>query len=62
MGLAENRIKSAKTAKDLIARGFPHGKRQSRPHPNSGGMTFSMTAVGSSKYQRLMERKVVRRG
>lgn len=53
MALAQQREKSAKMAKDLIARGFPHGKRQSKPHPNSGGTTgLDPRLVGSSKYQR----------
>lgn len=52
MGLAENRAKAARMAKDLIARGYPHGKRQTKPHPNSGSLTM-VNAPGSSKYQRL---------
>lgn len=56
MGLAENRAKAAKMAKDLIARGYPHGKRQSKPYPNSGGTTM-VWQPGSSKAQR----RVVRR-
>ena len=57
MGLAENRAKAAKMAKDLIARGYPHGRRQTNPYANSGGMTMSW-APGSSKYQRRMASKV----
>ncbi len=59
MGLAENRAKSAKMAKDLVERGFWHGKRQSKPNANSGGTTFRLTDVGSSKYQRLTATRTV---
>lgn len=52
MALADQRAKSAKMAKDLIARGFYHGRRQSSPYPNSGGMTFRLTDVGSAAYRR----------
>lgn len=53
MALAQQREKSAKMAKDLIARGYPHGKRASKPYPNSGGTTgLDLRMVGSSKYQR----------
>lgn len=54
MGLAENRAKAAKMAKDLIARGFPHGKRRSKPHANSGGTTMTQ-GPGSAAYQRRMK-------
>jgi len=51
MGLAENRAKSAKMAKDLVERGFFHGRRASKPYPNSGGTTM-VWEPGSSKAQR----------
>jgi len=61
MGLAENRAKAAKMAKDLIQRGYPHGKRQSKPYPNSGGSTM-VWQTGSAKYQRLMSSRTVAKG
>lgn len=33
MSLAANRERSQKNAKDLLARGYFHGKRQSKPSP-----------------------------
>lgn len=45
--------KSQRNAADLLARGFWHGRRQSKPYPNSGGTTMT-SGPGSSKYQRLM--------
>jgi hypothetical protein len=59
MGLAENRAKAAKMAKDLIQRGYPHGRRQTKPYPNSGGLTMTWGA-GSSKYQRLQTSKLAK--
>lgn len=53
MGAAENRNRSQKMAADLIARGYPHGRRMSGPYPNSGGMTMTF-GPGSAKYQRLI--------
>lgn len=58
MGKSEQRLRSQRAAADLVARGFFHGKRQSKPRPNSGGLTM-VNAAGSSKYQRLIESKVV---
>lgn len=55
MGKAEKRNASQKMAADLVARGYYHGKRQSKPRPNSGGTTMS-SGPGSSKFQRLMGR------
>jgi hypothetical protein len=55
MGAAEDRAKHSKMAADLIKAGYPHGKRRSKPYPNSGGTTM-VNAPGSSKYQRLMAR------
>lgn len=52
MGAAENRSKSQKMAADLVARGFWHGRRATKPYPNSGGTTM-VHAPGSSKAQRL---------
>lgn len=56
MALADQRTRSAKMAKDLIARGYPHGKRMTKPFPNSGGMTM-VWAAGSSRYQRLIAKR-----
>ena len=56
MSLAENRAKNAKMAKYLIDRGIFHGKRTSKPFPNSGGLTMVM-APGSSRYQRRQANK-----
>ncbi len=36
----------------LVAKGIMHGMRQSRPYPNSGGLSM-VASAGSSKYQRL---------
>lgn len=57
MGAQENKIKSQRMAADLLARGYYHGRRQSRPHPNSGGNTM-VWAPGSSKYQRMISKKL----
>lgn len=54
MSSSERANKSAKTAADLVARGFYHGRRQSKPYPNSGGLTMT-SGPGSSRYQRLIE-------
>lgn len=51
MGAAEQRTKSQATAADLLRRGIYHGKRQSKPYPNSGGTTMT-AGPGSSKAQR----------
>lgn len=40
-------------AADLVKRGIWHGRRMTKPHPNSGGTTM-VFAPGSSKYQRLV--------
>lgn len=55
MGAAEQRNKSAKMAADLVKRGIWHGKRMTRPYPDSGGTTMS-NGAGSSKYKRYQER------
>ncbi len=46
--------KSQKMAEDLRRRGFHHGKRQSSPRPNSGGLANfrDMSAVGSAAHRR----------
>lgn len=59
MSAAEQRAKSAKMASDLLKRGIFHGKRLTKPYPNSGGTTMT-GGPGSSKYQRLQEAR--RRG
>lgn len=61
MGAAEQRNKSQAMAADLIKRGFPHGRRASRPAPNSGGLTMT-SGPGSSKAQRLIARTTGKRG
>lgn len=53
MGAAENRNKSQAMAADLLKRGYPHGRRASRPAPNSSGNTLT-GGPGSSRYQRLV--------
>ena len=53
MSASQQRERSQRMAADLIARGYPHGRRMSRPAPNSGGLTMT-EGQGSSKYQRLM--------
>lgn len=55
MGKAEQKAKNAKMAADLVARGFFHGKRFTKPFPNSGGTTM-VWAPGSSKNHRRKER------
>lgn len=52
MALSDQRSKSQKMAMDLVKRGIFHGRRMTRPYPNSGGLTM-VNAPGSSKYQRL---------
>lgn len=54
MSAAEQRNKSQKMAADMVERGIYHGKRQSKPYPDSGGTTMSK-GPGSSKYRRYME-------
>lgn len=51
MSKTDQRNRSQKMAADLIARGYPHGRRRSRPYPNSGGTTM-VNAPGSSRYHR----------
>lgn len=51
MGRSEQRNKSQKAAADLLKRGIFHGKRLSKPNPNSGGLTM-VNAPGSAKNQR----------
>jgi len=55
MSASEQRAKSSKMAADLKARGIYHGRRMTAPYAHSGGMTFKLNEVGSSKYQRLVE-------
>lgn len=56
MGKAEDRNKHQKMAEDLRKRGIFHGKRLSKPYPNSGGEYSQswVSRVGSAAYQRLM--------
>ena len=56
MGASERRAKDSKMAADLVARGIFHGKRQTSPSRNSGGTTM-VFAPGSSKAQRLTDKK-----
>lgn len=51
MGASEQRARSARAAAALKARGIYHGKRLSKPFPNSGGLTM-VNKPGSSKNQR----------
>lgn len=51
MGAAEQRNKSQAMAADLLKRGIFHGKRQTKPYANSGGLTMT-PGPGSSKNQR----------
>lgn len=51
MSLTDQRQRSAKMAADLLKRGIYHGKRTTKPYPNSGGTTM-VFAPGSSKNQR----------
>lgn len=60
MSRTEQAMKSKKMAADMVKRGIYHGRRMTKPFANSGGLTMSMEA-GSSKYQRLMQRRYVRR-
>lgn len=52
MGKAEQKAKNAKMAAELIKRGYPHGRRMTSPHSNSGGTTMVMNKPGSAKAQR----------
>lgn len=52
MAASDQRAKSQKMAQDLRARGIFHGRRMTRPYPNSGGLTMT-AGPGSSKYQRM---------
>jgi hypothetical protein len=54
MAASERRAKSQKSAADLIKRGFPHGKRASRPTHNNYP---KIGEVGSAAYRRLMAKK-----
>ena len=56
MSASDQAMKSKKMAADLRARGIFHGKRLTKPCPNSGGLTM-VWAAGSSNYQRLMARR-----
>lgn len=47
--------KDKKMAADLAKRGIFHGRRMTRPYPNSGGTTM-VNEAGSSKYQRRRKR------
>ena len=56
MAAADQRAKSARAAAALKARGIYHGKRQSVPYPNSGGLTMTK-GPGSAAYQRLLGKR-----
>lgn len=56
MGRSEQRAKSSKMAAMLVRYGYPHGRRYSRPAPNSGGLSM-LNRAGSSRYQRRMDRR-----
>lgn len=51
MSKSEGRNKASKQAAMLIQQGYPHGRRRSRPSPNSGGLAM-VNAPGSSRNQR----------
>lgn len=48
---ADNKAKNQKMAADLIKRGYPHGRRQSAPCTNSGGLDKRQGVVGSAAHQ-----------
>lgn len=48
------KAKDKSMAADLKKRGIFHGKRLTKPAPNSGGQTM-VNKPGSAKYQRLVE-------
>jgi len=50
------RAKSAKHAAELIKQGYPHGRRMSKPYPNSGGLT-AVNRAGSAVYQRRIDKE-----
>lgn len=54
MGKPEGRTKAQHTAAELVKRGYPHGRRQSRPSPNSGGLTM-VNRPGSTRYHRFVD-------
>lgn len=60
MSAASQRERSQKTAEDLKRRGIFHGKRMSKPYPDSGGLTMTW-GPGSSKYKRRKVAEAVRR-
>lgn len=45
------RAKDSAMAAHLLKRGIFHGKRTTKPHPNSGGLTMT-AGPGSAKAQR----------
>lgn len=47
------RAKDSAMAASLLKKGIWHGRRLTRPYPNSGGLTM-VNAPGSSKNQRRM--------
>ena len=56
MSAANQRTRSQAAAAALVKRGIWHGKRESKPRPNSGGTTMTWDA-GSTRYKRLVERR-----
>ena len=54
MAASDQRAKSQKMAADLLARGIWHGKRMTKPYPNSGGTT-AVNRPGSSKNHRRID-------
>lgn len=56
MAGSDRSIKDKKMAADLKGRGIPHGKRLSRPHPNSGGQTMAW-GEGSAVNQRRLAKE-----
>lgn len=51
MSAADQRTRSQAMAADLLKRGIWHGKRTTKPYPDSGGLTMT-SGPGSSKAQR----------
>lgn len=52
MAASDRSMKDKKMAADLKRRGIFHGKRLTKPYPNSGGLTM-VWRPGSAKAQRL---------
>ena len=52
------RAKDSAMAAHLVKMGIHHGKRRTKPNPNSGGTTMrTQNVVGSAAYQRLQAKR-----